>query len=69
MKAKDIAQKTDKEINQMIEELSKKLAKTRVSLRTQKVTNPREIRYIRRDIARGETILRERTLGSEANNG
>lgn len=67
MKAEDIREWDDVEINARLAELKEEQFKLRFSSATMELENPRILRTIRRDIARLKTILRERELAG--NNG
>ena len=60
MKAKELRQKPEKELQKLLQELREKLRKLRFDLVSGKVKNVREIRQTRKDIARILTILNER---------
>jgi len=60
MKAKELRQKSEKELQKLLQELREKLRKLRFDLVSGKVKNVREIRQTRKDIARILTILNER---------
>lgn len=65
MKVKEIAEKTDKELETVIEESRKELAKFAVEIRTGKVANIKAAAANKRTIARALTILREREIAKE----
>lgn len=60
MKAKELRQKSEKELQKLLQELRERLRKLRFDLVSGKVKNVREIRQTRKDIARILTILNER---------
>ena len=60
MKAKELRQKSEGELQKLLQELRANLRKLRFDLASGKVKNVREIRQIRKDIARILTILNER---------
>jgi large subunit ribosomal protein L29 len=60
VKARDIREMTDDEIRQRLRERSDTLIAFRLQLATGVVDNVRAARVARRDIARIQTILRER---------
>ncbi len=62
MKAKELREKTTKELHQLLKELREKIVKLRFDMASGKVKNIREIRFIKKDIARILTILKEREL-------
>ena len=63
MKAKEIRQLSDKEINSRLLELKAELFNLRFQLATGQLDNPLRINSVRKDIARVKTIIRERELG------
>ena len=65
MKAEDIREWDDVEINARLAELREEQFKLRFTSATMELENPRIIRTIRRDIARLNTILRERELAND----
>ncbi len=60
MKTKELRQKSEKELQKLLQELRERLRKLRFDLVSGKVKNVREIRQTRKDIARILTILNER---------
>lgn len=65
MKAREIREKTDEELRQMLQERSAALVSFRMQLVTGQVDNVRAARNTRKDIARIKTILHERVLQAE----
>ncbi len=65
MKAKDLRKKSDNELEKMLEEKRKRLYQLRSDLVAGKVKNVREIRMVKKDIARILTILNERKQNKE----
>ena len=65
MKAEDIREWDDVEITARLSELKEEQFKLRFSSATMELENPRILRTIRRDIARLNTILRERELAND----
>lgn len=63
MKAKEIRELTEQELNEKIHELKEELFNLRFQLATGQLDNPMRIRQVRKDIARVKTIMRERELG------
>lgn len=59
MKAKDLKNKSMKELQKNLTDSRAKLAQLRVDYRTKEVKNVREIRVIRKDIAKILTIIAE----------
>ena len=65
MKPSEIRDKTDEELREFESSLQDRLLRASVAQATQRHKNPSEIREIRRDIARTQTIRRARELGKE----
>ena len=63
MKAKEIRQMSDQELNSKLLDLKSELFNLRFQLATGQLDNPLRINVVRKDIARVKTILRERELG------
>ncbi|MBU2544840.1 50S ribosomal protein L29 [Patescibacteria group bacterium] len=57
MKAKELKQKNEKELQKLLQEDREKLRQLKFDLSAGKVKNVREIRKIKKDIARIMTIL------------
>lgn len=62
MKASDIRELSEDEINDQIANAKEELFRLRFRSATQELENPALIKALRRDIARLNTILREREL-------
>ncbi|WP_088228149.1 50S ribosomal protein L29 [Desulfosporosinus sp. FKB] len=65
MKTKDFRDLTDDEVVKQIDDYKTELFNLRFQLATGQLDNPMRIREIRKGIARGKTILRERELKIE----
>ena len=65
MKTKDFRDLTDDEVVKAIDDYKTELFNLRFQLATGQLDNPMRIREIRKGIARGKTILRERELKIE----
>ena len=65
MKPGDIRELTTDEITQRIEQLQEEMFRLRFRSATMELENPMLVRNIRRDIARLNTILRERQMAGE----
>lgn len=65
MKTSEIRELTTDEIVARVEQLHEELFRLRFRRATMEIDNPMLLRTIRRDIARLNTILRERELTSE----
>ena len=63
MKAKEVRGKEDAELSFDIETLEKELFDMRFRSQTEGIQDPAKIRRVRRNIARMQTILRERQIG------
>jgi large subunit ribosomal protein L29 len=63
MKAKEIRELSNEELQQKLSELKAELFNLRFQLATGQLDNPMRIRDVRKTIARIKTILRERELG------
>jgi len=67
MKAEDIRDLDETELNARLSELKEEQFKLRFASATMELENPKVLSAIRRDIARIKTILRERELaGTES---
>jgi len=67
VKAKDLRDLSDEELEKKLSEAKEELFNLRFQLSTGQLDNPLKIRQVRKDIARIETIRRERELyGGEA---
>lgn len=60
MKAEELRQLTDDELQDKGEELRKELFNLRFQLATAQIENPMRIGSVRKDIARVNTVMRER---------
>ena len=65
MKTEDIREMTDIQIGQRVKELREELFRLRFRSATMELENPDLLRTIRRDIARLNTIARERELATK----
>jgi len=63
MKASELRQYTDEELNEKMEEKKKELMNLRFQLALKQLDNTNLIKICKRDIARFMTILTERELG------
>ena len=64
MKIKDLRQKTEKELQDLLTEKRKRLGQLKFDLASKKIKNVREIRWLRRDIARILTLISEQRTKS-----
>lgn len=60
--AEDIRALSDEELAKQLEEAHRSLFNLRFRLATKQITNHREVRTVKRKIARLKTIMREREL-------
>ena len=63
MKAKEIRQLSVEELDNKLLELKAELFNLRFQLATGQLDNPMRVKAVRKDIARIQTILKERELG------
>ena len=66
MKAQDIRDLTDEELQERLAELNEEQFRLRFRSATMELENPKLINQVRRDIARMNTILRERELAQQS---
>ena len=60
MKASDIREKTDAELGELDQSLRDELFRLRMQLYTGQLDRPNHLRAIRKDVARVQTVMRER---------
>jgi len=65
MKAKQLVELTTAEIEQKLAQYKEELFNLRFQKATGQLDNPARLRQVRKDIARCQTVLRERELGIE----
>lgn len=58
MKAKELKQKTEKELKELLQEDKTKLGQLKFDLASKKLKNIREIRDLKKEIARISTLLK-----------
>jgi len=63
MKAKEIRDMNQTELNKQLSDLKSELFNLRFQLATGQLENPVRIRSVRKDIARIKTVMREQELG------
>jgi len=63
MKASEIREKTQAELDQELAELKSELFKLRFQLATNQLDNPMRLKDVKKSIARVKTVIRERELG------
>jgi large subunit ribosomal protein L29 len=64
MRAEEIRELTDEEINTRIGELAEERFRLRIRGATQTLEDPLRLRALRKDVARLKTILRQRQLAA-----
>lgn len=62
MKASEIREKTQSELEKELKELKSELFKLRFQLATNQLENPMRIKEVKKSIARVKTVMREREL-------
>lgn len=62
MKASELRELTDQEIQKQKKEISEELFNLKIQVATQQTTNVARIKKLRRDLARVHTVLREKEL-------
>ena len=67
MRAEDIRELTDDEIETRIAELAEERFRLRIRSATQTLEDPLRLRALRKDVARLKTILRQRQLAATQN--
>ncbi|HHW00748.1 MAG TPA: 50S ribosomal protein L29 [Clostridiaceae bacterium] len=65
MKASEIREKTQLELQKELSELKSELFKLRFQLATNQLENPMRLREVKKSIARVKTVMRERELKGE----
>ncbi|MFA5586659.1 MAG: 50S ribosomal protein L29 [Saccharofermentanales bacterium] len=63
MKAKDLLEKNQTELENELQELKKELFNLRFQHATNQLANPMELKRVKRDIARVKTVIRQQELG------
>jgi len=63
MKASEIREKSQVELDQELMELKSELFKLRFQLATNQLDNPMRLKEVKKSIARVKTVIRERELG------
>lgn len=65
MKASDLRELTPEELQRRVRDMREEMFKLRLRLGTEELPNPLRLRSLRRDIARCETVLREKAGATE----
>ena len=68
MKASEIRDKTQDELERELTELKSELFKLRFQLATNQLDNPMRLKDVKKSIARVKTVIRERELGIQLPN-
>ena len=63
MKASELRERTQAELEQEMLELKSELFKLRFQLATNQLDNPMRLKEVKKSIARVKTVIRERELG------
>ncbi len=63
MKAKELREKNQTELETELKELKQELFKLRFAHATNQLANPMELKRVKRDIARVKTVIRQHELG------
>lgn len=69
MKPKELRDLSDPELRQKVSDLSQEIFHLRIQKSTGQVKNVARISLLRKDIARTQTILRERAAGQKRSSG
>jgi large subunit ribosomal protein L29 len=64
MKAETLREYSDLELREKLAELKNELFNLRFQLATGQLENPLQIKFVKRDIARAKTVIRERELNA-----
>jgi len=67
MKAKNLKDMTNEELESKLKSLKQELFNLRFSNATGQLANPMQLNFVKKDIARIKTILTERELSKKAN--
>lgn len=67
MKAKDVREMTNEELNSKLKSLKQELFNLRFSNATGQLSNPMQLNICKKDIARIKTILAEREMNKKVN--
>lgn len=65
MKPHEMREMTLEELQTHHDSLVEELANLRIKLSIRQLDNPLQVRYLRREIARAKTILRDKNLGAK----
>lgn len=63
MRAKELREKNQTELEKELQELKKELFNLRFQHATNQLANPMELKRVKRDIARVKTVIRQHELG------
>ena len=62
MKASDLSKKSQTDLEEELNELKEVLFKLRFQHATNQLANPLQLKYVKRDIARVKTVMRQQEL-------
>ena len=65
MKAHDMREMTEQELQQQHDSLVEELVNVRIKLAVKQLDNPLRVRSLRREIARAQTVLTEKRHGAQ----
>ncbi|MDH3216308.1 MAG: 50S ribosomal protein L29 [Candidatus Krumholzibacteria bacterium] len=65
MKAHDMREMTEEELQQHHDGLVEEFVNIRIKLAAKQLDNPLQVRQLRREIARAKTVLRDKHLGAK----
>ena len=66
MKAETLRELSTEELNKKVVELKEELFNLRFQMATGQLENPMQLKQVRKDIARAETVIREREIAAQA---
>ena len=69
MRAKELRERSTKELQSLVEETKENLFQARIKNATHQLTDTSSLQKARRELARIETVLSERTKGSARTSG
>lgn len=65
MKSHEMREMTEDELQQQCDDLVEELANIKIKLAVKQLDNPLRVRYLKREIGRAKTILREKRMGAK----
>jgi ribosomal protein L29 len=69
MKIKEVVNKSDKELENLVADTRKQLAQLAIDMRTKQIPNVKQKLHLRTTLSRALTVQRQRQLEKEENNG